>query len=208
MIISHQHRYIFFAVPKTGTHSVREALREQLGPDDEEQVGLFVQKRFSYPEFANIRHGHLSVRQIRPVIGEDKFNGYLKFAYVRNPFDRFVSFCSFMARATDHFKKTPTAFMKYVIHQAKPFNELLFLPQHSFLVDEAGALRMDVVCRNETMQASYDEVCARVGIASRPLGKLNATERRPYQEYYDRELIDWVGNFYRKDLEMFGYSFE
>ena len=70
MIISHQHRYIFFAVPKTGTHSVREALREQMGPDDEEQVGLFVQKRFSYPEFANIRHGHLSVRQIQPVIGE------------------------------------------------------------------------------------------------------------------------------------------
>ena len=59
MIISHKHRYIFFAIPKTGTHSVRQALRAHLGPDDLEQVGLFEQKRFPFPEFANIRHGHI-----------------------------------------------------------------------------------------------------------------------------------------------------
>ena len=34
MIISHQHRFIFAAVPKTGTHSVRQALREHLSADD------------------------------------------------------------------------------------------------------------------------------------------------------------------------------
>ena len=44
MIVSHLHRYIFVAMPKTGTHSVRQALREHLGPDGIEQVGLFVNK--------------------------------------------------------------------------------------------------------------------------------------------------------------------
>ena len=44
MIISHQHRFIFVAVPKTGTHSVRQALREHLDHEDIEQVGLFVNK--------------------------------------------------------------------------------------------------------------------------------------------------------------------
>jgi hypothetical protein len=66
MIVSHQHRFIFAAIPKTGTHSVRQALREQLGPDDIEQVGLFVDKRFPYPARAQIRHGHLSLEQVRP----------------------------------------------------------------------------------------------------------------------------------------------
>ena len=42
MIISRKHKFIFVAVPKTGTHSVRRALREQMGPDDLEQVRLFV----------------------------------------------------------------------------------------------------------------------------------------------------------------------
>lgn len=208
MIISHKHRCIFFAVPKTGTHSVREALREHMGEQDLEQVILFGQKRFPFPELEGVRHGHLGVRQIRPVLGDEVFNSYLKFGYVRNPYDRFVSFCSFMSRDTGHFKNSPTAFMKHVTRQINPANDLLCRPQHTFLVDEDGALKMDIVCRNETMQASYDEVCARLGIPSTTLARRNATERRPYQEYYDQQLIDWVGNYYRKDLDLFGYRFE
>jgi hypothetical protein len=91
MIVSHKHRFIFVAVPKTGTHSVRQALREQLGDEDVEQVGLFVDKRFPWEGLAAIRHGHVSLRQVRPCLGEDAFSGYFKFAFVRNPFDRFVS---------------------------------------------------------------------------------------------------------------------
>jgi len=66
MIISHAHRFIFAAVPKTGTHSVRQALREQMGEEDVEQVILFVDKRFLWPDLAVIRHGHLALRQVRP----------------------------------------------------------------------------------------------------------------------------------------------
>ena len=54
MIISNLHRFIFVAVPKTGTHSVRQALREHMGPDDLEQVRLFVEKRFPMPELAKL----------------------------------------------------------------------------------------------------------------------------------------------------------
>ena len=42
MIICHQHRLVFAAIPKTGTHSVRHALREHMSAEDLEQVGLFV----------------------------------------------------------------------------------------------------------------------------------------------------------------------
>lgn len=45
MIISPQHRFIFAAIPKTGTHAVRQALREHMGPQDLEQVGLFVNRK-------------------------------------------------------------------------------------------------------------------------------------------------------------------
>ena len=65
MIISHQHRFVFAAIPKTGTHSVRHALREHMSPDDLEQVGLFVKKRFPFAELAQIAHGHLTLQQVR-----------------------------------------------------------------------------------------------------------------------------------------------
>ena len=64
MIISKLHRFIFVAIPKTGTHSVRQALREQMGPEDMEQVGLFVQKSLPIPDLAKIRHGHLTLSQL------------------------------------------------------------------------------------------------------------------------------------------------
>ena len=55
MIVSHRHRFIFAAVPKTGTHAVRRALREQMGDEDVEQVGLFVNKRFPWADLAAIQ---------------------------------------------------------------------------------------------------------------------------------------------------------
>jgi hypothetical protein len=108
MIISHQHRFVFAAIPKTGTHSVRQALREHLSADDLEQVGLFVNKRFPFDELAAIKHGHISLEQIRPFLGEQAFADYFKFAFVRNPFDRFVSYCAFMTRADGAFSRIPS----------------------------------------------------------------------------------------------------
>lgn len=208
MIISHAHRYIFFAIPKTGTHSVRGALRQHMGPDDLEQVGLFVQKRFPFPEFADIRHGHISTRQIRPVLGEQVFGDYFKFAFVRNPYDRFVSYCAFMSRGSNVFEIEPQRYMKYVIRELKPVDHLLFQPQHQMLTDDQGRLQIDFVGRNETMQASYDEVCRRIGIPGAALERVNASRHRPWQEYYDRDLVGWVGDHYRRDLELFDYRFE
>lgn len=208
MIISHQHRYIFFAIPKTGTHSVRQALRAQMGPQDLEQVGLFEQKRFPFPEFAEVRHGHISTRQIRPVLGDAIFAAYTKFAFVRNPFERFVSYCAFAARETNYFETQPLAYMKWVIAEQQPFDHLLFQPQHALVTDAEGRLELDVVGRNETMQSSFDAICDQLGMARTGLGRVNASKHRPWQEYYDSELIGLVSRHYARDLELFDYRFE
>jgi hypothetical protein len=208
MIISHKFRYIFFAIPKTGTHSVRQALRQHMGAQDLEQVGLFVQKKFPFPEFRDIGHGHLSALQIRPVLGEEVFSSYTKFAFVRNPFDRFVSYCAFMGRNSNQFDSDPSGFMRYVIRELRPFDHLLFQPQHSFITDADGKVAMDVLGRNESMQASFDTICGITGMPETRLDRVNATQRRSYHEYYDRDLISRVSDFYRRDLELFDYRFE
>jgi hypothetical protein len=208
MIISHKHRYIFFAIPKTGTHAVRQALRGQLGEEDLEQVGLFVQKKFPFPEFADIRHGHISAQQIRPVLGDAVFEGYTKFAFVRNPFDRFVSYCAFMSRGKDFMETQPLRFMKWVVREQRPVEHMLYQPQHQMVTDAQGRLELDIVGRNETMQASYDAICARLGIETAALERVNASSHRPWQDYYDAELRDLVTDLYRRDLELFDYAFE
>lgn len=209
MIVSHRHQFIFAAVPKTGTHAVRQALREQLGDEDVEQVGLFVDKRFPWRDLAAIRHGHLSLQQVRPHLGEAAFGGYLKFAFVRNPFDRFVSYCAFMLRGGDVFERQPREVMRNFLFDQPPEQHILFQPQASLLVDGDGeTLLTDVVGRVEDMQGSYDAICARIGIPSRTLDRINGTSRGDYRRYYDPDLVDAVAVRYAQDLDLFGYTFE
>ncbi|MDZ4776518.1 MAG: sulfotransferase family 2 domain-containing protein [Alphaproteobacteria bacterium] len=208
MIISHRHKYIFTAIPKTGTHSVRRVLREHMGDADREQVGLFVQKRLPYAALAELGHGHISLTQVRPFVGEEKFATYLKFAFVRNPFDRFVSYCAFMTRDDGDFLRNPQEVMRFFLFKERPLDHLLFVPQHTFVCDPDGRLLADVVGRVENMQQSFDGICSRIGVPPAVLDKVNSSEHGTFREYYDRELIEGVSDFYRRDLELFGYSFE
>lgn len=209
MIVSHRHRFIFAAVPKTGTHAVRQALREQMGDEDVEQVGLFVNKRFPWADLAAIQHGHMSLRQVRPCVGEAAFTGYFKFAFVRNPFDRFVSYCAFMLRGGDVFQRQPREAMRHFLFRDPQDHHILFQPQASLLVDEDGrTLLTDGIGRVEDMQTSYDAICTQIGIAPRPLDRVNSTSHGDYRDYYDRALIDGVATRYARDLDLFGYSFE
>jgi len=209
LIVSHRHHFIFAAVPKTGTHSVRQALREQLDDGDVEQVGLFVNKRFPWSELAAIQHGHLSLLQVRPYLGEAAFAAYFKFAFVRNPFDRFVSYCAFMLRGGDAFLHQPQDAMRHFLFRDPPEQHILFQPQAALLVDADGrTLLTDSVGRVEDMQGSYDAICARIGLTSRPLERINGTRRGDYRGYYTPDLIAGVTGRYAQDLELFGYGFE
>jgi len=206
MIISAAHKFIFAAIPKTGTHSVRRALREHMGPQDIEQVGLFVQKRFPIPALAQLQHGHLSLQQIRPYMRPEEWRSFFKFAFVRNPFDRFISYCAFMTREKGDFDQDPQQVMRHFIANP-PSGHILFLPQHSFITGEDGQLLTDQVGRVEEMQQSYDDIASRIGIPTAQLERVNSSRRRDYREYYDQPLIEAVTRLYARDLELFGYAF-
>ncbi len=207
MIISHRHRFVFTAIPKTGTHSIRQALREHLADDDEEQVRLFVEKRMAAPELARLGHGHITLAELRPALGEERFADYFKFAFVRNPFERFVSYCAFATSQQGTFQHDPQGVMRHFLFTAPPHHHVVFRPQHSFVTAPDGTLLADQLGRVEDMQGSYDAICARIGIPSVSLGRANSSEHREYRSYYDQTLIDGVARLYARDIELFGYEF-
>ena len=206
MIVSVAHKFVFAAIPKTGTHSVRRALRDHMGPQDIEQVGLFVQRQFPIPDLARLGHGHISLAQLRPYMKPADFAAFFKFAFVRNPFDRFVSYASFITREAGNFDRDPKGVMRYFIANP-PMEHILFRPQHEFVTDQHGVLLADHIGRVEQMQQSYDEICARIGIATATLDVVNSSRRNDYRQYYDQALIDGVSRLYGRDLELFGYEF-
>lgn len=207
MIISHRHRFIFFAVPKTATHTVREALRPHLGDEDWEQQQLFGRQTLPIPEIARIGHGHVGARRIRAFLDDAMWHTYFKFGFVRNPFDRFVSTCFFLHRDNAQFSAAATTNMKQSLKNRSFRERVLIRPQSLQLTDDAGRLQLDYVGRYESLQADFDEVCRRIGIASSALPRRNASDHDDYTAYYDDELRDSVAEFYRQDLELFEYRY-
>lgn len=203
MIVSHSHKFIFFAVPKTATHAVRQALRQHLTEDDWEQQTLFGKQFLPIPELAALGHGHISAKQLKPHLPADTWETYFKFAFVRNPFDRFVSTCFFLNRGTPNFEGSALSFMKAALGRARFRARVLVRPQADLLTDSLGGIAMDFVGRYESLQASFDEICDRIGVPSSSLPRKNVSRHRSYDEYYDETLKQQVADFYRDDLRLF-----
>ena len=206
MIISHKHRFIFFAVPKTATHAIRQGLRPHLDKGDWEQQTLFGEQYLPIPELAALKHGHVSVREIKPHLTDDIWTNYFKFAFVRNPLERFVSSCFFLNRTNPEFEAQAVTFMRAAIQRPRFRQRVLGRPQAAFLINEAGAIGVDYVGRYESLQTSFDEICQRIGIATYDLRRKNTSQHDKYQKYLDADLRRSVADFYRDDLQLFGYA--
>jgi len=206
MIISHRHRFIFFAVPRTGTHSLRAALRPQLGSEDWEQQQLTGRQTLPLPGIAALGHGHVSYRQLGAELPAGMLERYFKFAFVRNPYERFVSACFFLNRGDPAFAGRANAFMKQALQRERFRRRVLILPQHLLLADETGAPAMDYIGRCETLQASWDEICRRLGLRASAVERSNASGHAHWRRYYDGPLAAAVRALYQEDFRLFGYD--
>ena len=212
MIVSHRHRFIFIAVPRTGSHAVRTALQPFLGPEDWQQEWLRTGVRSPLPALRRMRHGHISLRQARPHLPDAVWRTYFKFAFTRNPYDRYVSACAMVNQRNPRYAGNETAVMKRTILSlrgavgAADFKSLMLLrPQAGLLMDEAKQVGVDFIGRYEDLQGSFAEVCRRIGIPERRLAVVNAITHKPWKDYYDDELRRLVTGFYRRDFQMLDY---
>ena len=194
-------------MPKTGTHAVRELLREVQVDGDWEQQVLFGKQYVPIPEIARVGHGHISAQQLAPCLDPIVWENYFKFAFVRNPYDRFISICFFLNRNNHAFAESPLKWMKLATQRSQFRSRVLVMPQCLQLINTGGHIALDFIGRYETLQASVDEVCKRLQIPVKRLNKTNTSEHRGYRDYYDDELRSWVERFYRDDLRRFNYGY-
>jgi Sulfotransferase family len=201
-MISLQKGFLFVHIPKTAGNSIQSVLRDysedQLVALRKEQDGI---ERFGLrnPKYKIKKHSILS--EYHHALGDELFRKLYKFACVRNPWDRMVSY---------YF--TPT--QNPEIWDRKKFRGMI-----SKAVSVADYLRLDnregdpfanvdYIMRFENLADDFRTVCAAIGISPPALPQYNRSTREHYSKYYDDELRELVRARFGAEIERFSYAFE
>ena len=190
-----EYKAIFVHIPKTG--------------------GTSIEKFFGAKLFARTGKHH-SVSQLRQEVGDDDWNHYFKFSFVRNPWDRMVSYFNWRSQDLQNVDIKGRTFKEWLTFLlAEDFSSLTLnhsfqsgiKPQFAMLAD-GDKLAVDFVGRFENLQYDFDRVCDRIGIERQILPHKNAMPRKQhYTDFYDEESQALVRTLYLQDIECFGYEF-
>lgn len=207
VIVSHRHRFVFLAVPRTASHAVRAALAPLLGPEDWQQEALRLGAVSPLPGLAAVRHGHVGAQQASAELPAALWRDYFKFAIVREPFGRFVSICAMLNKRNPGYAGRERAFMKRALMRSRFRGRVLVRPQTAMLVDAKGRIALDYLGRYECLDASFRAICRQLGVPPRRLDRHNASPAgMATAAVYDAELEAGVARFYRRDFELLGYA--
>ena len=205
-MVSLDYNFVLIRVPKTGSESQAQLYMnygtEIRGDDDSA----------NYPT-------HITSAELKNIFREKKNDNHrsagdhwdwdrcFKFGFVRNPWEREVSFYSY-------YKKHPNGV--YRKHKDMSFSEYLEIQSgvpgggwemHTFLTD------VDYVARYENFEEETDFIWKKLNLpigdvsGRHKLEKHNATEHKPYWEYYNDKEILLVQETYKKDIELYSYEF-
>lgn len=206
MIFSSSRKFVFFAVPKTGTHSVREQLRPLLAESDWEQQLLTGRMLSPINAIAEIGHGHISYAQLTSIVGEDTVRDMHCFAFVRHPIDRFMSACAFLARTDPSYNDDPIGWSQRAFSRPQFRSRVLIRPQTEMLTDTHGELAMSYIGRYESLQADLNAVLRHLGAPNAELSQRNVTQNQKPSLTGSSSFIEELKDFYEADFRLLGYD--
>jgi chondroitin 4-sulfotransferase 11 len=200
MLCNARYNFAFVHIQKTAGKSVSEAL-------------------FKIPGTFRFGNAHNFVKDV------DTYP-YYKFAFVRNPWDRMVSWYNMIT-----ITGKTNSFHSYILENSDNFSEFLKCKdeviekidvqdasslyfksisynQLDYLSDKTGNLRVDFIGRFENLQTDFNKILEKLNWSGIELGHLNRLPHQDYRFYYQTANdIEAVYNIFQRDINYFGYTF-
>ena len=149
---------------------------------------------------------HITAPELVEQIGINEFKSYFSFAIVRNPWDWQVSLHEFARKTTIHHQHELTngfdSFNEYIQWRCTENVRL----QKDFTYSKDGQLLVDFIGKFETLETDFEKICSRIGITA-ALPKLNISNTKPWQNYYDEETKELIRQTFEPDIHLFEYDF-
>jgi len=207
MLICHQYKFIFIHVYKVAGTSIESVLNKYTLPPYDSAITKDLQKTGHLPCTENFRR-HVKAKRVRAELGAETFEGFFKFAFVRNPWDWQVSLYQYMLQEEYHYQhkliKSMAGFEEYVEWRVSKERVL----QKAFVSDKQGNIIVDFVGRYENLQADFQKVCEKIGVTATLLPHLNRSNHLDYREYYNKRTKNLIFKHFQEDIELFCYDFD
>ena len=201
-MISLQKRFLFVHIPKTAGNSIQSVLRDY---SEDELVALRSEQdgveRFGLRNSKYKIKKHSTLVEYREVLGNEQFRSLYKFACVRNPWDRMVSYYFTPTQSPETWNRKK---FRGIISKAVSIADYLRLGPG----EEDPFANVDYVMRFENLADDFPTVCAALDISPTTLPQYNRSNREHYSKYYDDELRELVRDRFAAEIEHFGYVFE
>ncbi len=209
MLLSESKRFLFVHVQKTAGTSITELLAPYaLAPPATRWNKLVsdLGARHDWRRFYFRRHAPLA--RAEQVLPAELFGSLFKIAFVRNPWERLVSWYAYILEDRGHKRHQATRrmpdFATFLQNQAGKRRR----SQWWMLQNSAGRLGVDFVGRFEDLERDIAMVCARLEIEQRPLPRVKASGHESYRSFYTPELVEFVARHWAPEIEAFGYRFQ
>jgi len=209
MVLSESKKFLFIHIPKCAGESMTHVLKPYA------LDYLKVNTRFTeYIKDRGQLPVHLTYQDISDSV-KVNLNDYYLFAFVRNPWERYVSLYAYFRRMERHImhQRCKSQFFSEFINDVVEEKTLIShynldsRPQTDYIRRSQFLKQLDFIGRVENLDKDFDLVCRRLDIENPGLSKLNMDSHEPYQTYYSNLLRDKVTAYCREEIEVFGYTY-
>lgn len=182
MLVSHQRRLIFVHLHRTGGASITNQLLSMGG----------------WQQFKG---------QHDPLSAAKDLNDYRAFAFVRNPWERLVSWYALSNRSGQVSLENFAGFVEAWLARLEHSKEERFLARQTDYFRDDERSQPCLVGRYEAFESELSRIFTLLGLSLSSSENLNISKHGHYREYYSQAMLEKLQPYFQDDSSKFGYSF-
>ncbi|MFT4697413.1 MAG: hypothetical protein ACI9SJ_000536 [Flavobacteriaceae bacterium] len=229
-----EYKALFIHVPKAAGQSVENYFLNSLSKTRDEDGAKYLLKFNHDPSKGPERLAHLTAPDYLNYnyISKANFEDYFKFAVVRNPWSRMVSFYKFRGYSSIiTFENFIHHYLPYCFEKQHWF----FRPQTDFICDDNQKFLTDYIAKMEQLDKDFPVIAKKLNLANEILPKsnhsiergfasrksLNIIKEHPsilkylsfnnkiynYKDAYSESSLKIVASYYEKDIDLLKYAY-